>query len=367
VILLLAIIWLGTSFTASFAAINERELRRRNYDLQALARLAWRLESALRPHEVGQALVDAIAEDFDIERLVLLSRQQDQLVPLSGRGVQAVPPGLCPTDDQLVLQSVRERRTLRLASPRPHEQPWLTRALPGAVNILALPLFADGAPVGVLLLDNGRSRGARIERRAVEMLERFVSQASLALANARLLAQVRALAAADGLTGVANRRSFDSAVQAEASRSVRSGRPLSLVLFDVDHFKRLNDSYGHQAGDEALKRVAEVLRTTVRNVDLVARYGGEEFVVLMPDTELPAAVQVAERIRAAIAAQATEPRMTASLGVATLPDSAIDPTSLIAAADEALYSAKQQGRNQVVASARRAAPSPAIMSDAEAS
>lgn len=356
-VLFLALVWMTTLFTASFAAVNERELRRRNYDLQALAKLSWQLESALQPTEVGEALVTAVETDFDAKRQILLVRHENTLVPLVGRGVRPVP-GLAPQNDKLLAQSLRERRTLRLFTPPVDENPWVAAALPGARNVLTVPLYSDGAPLGLLVAETDDKRGARIELRAVEMLERFVSQAALALANARLLVQVRALAAADGLTGVANRRTFDTRLPAEFARAMRNGRPLSLVLLDVDHFKRLNDTYGHQTGDETLQRVAGALQASARSVDLVARYGGEEFVLVLPETDRAGAYEVAERLRVALEGMAIEPRVTASFGVASFPASALDPAGLVAAADEALYSAKQSGRNRVELS-RRAAPASA--------
>ncbi len=357
-VLFLALVWMATLFTASFAAVNERELRRRNYDLQALARLSWQLESALQPQEVGEALVAAIEADFDAKRQVLLVRQENTLVPLAGRDVRAVP-GLAPENDRLLAQSLRERRTLRLATPPAEENPWLAASLPGARNVLTVPLYSDGAPLGLLVVETDDSRGARIELRTVEMLERFVSQAALALANARLLVQVRALAAADGLTGVANRRTFDARLPAELARAIRNRRPLSLVLLDVDHFKRLNDTFGHQTGDETLQRVAGALQASARTVDLVARYGGEEFVLVLPDTDRAGAYEVAERLRATLEAMTAEPTVTASFGVASFPATALDPAALISAADEALYAAKQFGRNRVELSRRTAPASPA--------
>jgi two-component system cell cycle response regulator len=226
-------------------------------------------------------------------------------------------------------------------------------------------MYSDGSALGVLLLEVRGSHGARIERRAVEMLERFVSQASLALTNARLLAQVRTLAAADGLTGVANRRTFDARLGSEIERSVRSGAPLSLVLLDVDHFKRLNDGYGHQAGDETLQRVAATLQAAARTVDLVARYGGEEFAVVLPETDDATAGEVAERMRRAIETMPGTPSVTASFGVAAFPSSALNAADLIAAADEALYAAKQSGRNRVLVTGRRSPASPAGLSGSD--
>jgi diguanylate cyclase (GGDEF)-like protein len=355
----LVVVWAGALATASFAAVNERELRRRNFDLQALAKLSWQLESALHPHEVGEALVAAAARDFDIPRMALLVRSKDGLTVLAGRGLHEVDAH-GPADDRLIAQSLREHRTLRLLAPRADQHPWLSRALPDAGNVLCVPLYSDGNALGALLLEVSASRGARIERRTVEMLERFVSQAALALTNARLLAQLHALAAADGLTGVANRRAFDARLAEEIARATRSGSPLSLVLFDVDHFKRLNDTYGHQTGDETLQRVAATLSSAARAADLVARYGGEEFVLLLPDTDLAAAGEAAERLRIALAAMPGQPQVTVSLGVASFPATSLGAGELVAAADEALYAAKQAGRNRVMLTTRR---SPSSLAD----
>src|SRR5205823_7860482 len=136
----------------------------------------WQLESALHPQEVGEALVSAIAHDFDIERLVLLIRSGDRLLPLAGRGLGELPR-TGAEDDRVIAQSLREHRTLRLAKPPVEQHPWIASALPQAGNVLCLPMYSEGGALGVLLLEHPDTRGARIERRAVEMLERFVSQA----------------------------------------------------------------------------------------------------------------------------------------------------------------------------------------------
>lgn len=170
--------------------------------------------------------------------------------------------------------------------------------------------------------------------------------------------QLRELAGRDGLTGIANRRTFDQALGSEWLRCQRERQPLSLLLIDVDHFKRFNDSFGHQAGDECLRRVAEVLAAGgLRPGDLVARYGGEEFVVLLPGTEGSGSRDVAERMRTAVAGRsipaaegAPAPSVTVSIGTATArprPAGTIRPDDLVKAADDALYTAKTEGRNRV--------------------
>jgi diguanylate cyclase (GGDEF)-like protein len=161
----------------------------------------------------------------------------------------------------------------------------------------------------------------------------------------------------DGLTQIANRRRFDEYLLQEWSRHIRIQLPLSLLICDVDHFKLFNDRRGHQAGDECLKSVAKALNQCYRAGDLVARYGGEEFAMVLPQTSRAGAVQVAERVRAAVAAAALPhpaspvcDRVTVSIGVASMtppPQAPSDPRSLIEQADRHLYLAKKLGRNQV--------------------
>ena len=166
---------------------------------------------------------------------------------------------------------------------------------------------------------------------------------------------LEALAACDALTGLANRRTFDSALTSEARRAARSGIPLSLLMLDIDHFKLFNDSYGHQHGDDCLKRVADAIGDVAkRSGDVVARYGGEEFAVILPNTGLSAAEVIAERIRRAVEnlciahrSSSSSPVITMSIGGATTVTHDVDVVSLLAAADQALYAAKRSGRNRI--------------------
>ena len=152
----------------------------------------------------------------------------------------------------------------------------------------------------------------------------------------------------DGLTGLYNRRRLMEVLSDEARRSQRLKHTFAVLMVDVDHFKKYNDSFGHLAGDGVLTRVAALLREATREVDFVARYGGEEFLVMLPETGMPEALEIAERIRSRIAEEAfPSRRMTVSIGVAEFPLHGGTPEQVIAAADEALYEAKREGRDKV--------------------
>jgi diguanylate cyclase (GGDEF)-like protein len=163
------------------------------------------------------------------------------------------------------------------------------------------------------------------------------------------------LAATDPLTGLANRRAFFEALETEVARSRRYGRPLALLMADVDGLKAANDSGGHVAGDKLLAALASILRDGVRGVDLPARYGGDEFIVLMPETTLEGAAVAAERLRAAVAAQSFDDgvALTVSIGVAATPPVEADGDRLVAEADAALYRAKNAGGNAIALTSPR--------------
>jgi diguanylate cyclase (GGDEF)-like protein len=177
--------------------------------------------------------------------------------------------------------------------------------------------------------------------------------------HAREFGRLRDHADHDPLTGLRNRRGFDAAFLGERLRFERYGHALSVLMLDIDHFKRINDEHGHDAGDEVLRVVASVLRIALRDVDVVARHGGEEFVVLLPETPASAAAEVGERVRAAVAAAQVHAGGTAipvrvSVGVSSCPELVIAPADLLASADAALYEAKRAGRDCVMLAARAA-------------
>ena len=181
-----------------------------------------------------------------------------------------------------------------------------------------------------------------------------------AIERSRLLNEMRALARHDHLTGLLTRREMDRVLDEELVRSHRYGHPVALILIDLDHFKQVNDTYGHVSGDAALRAVAAVVSHCARDTDRAARYGGDELAVLLPETDHVGACVLAERVRAKVSAVGVAPPtdalvasgpipLTLSIGVAALPGStASTPSEFIARADAALYQAKRSGRNQVV-------------------
>ena len=176
------------------------------------------------------------------------------------------------------------------------------------------------------------------------------------------LKQLAEHATTDPLTGLYNRRSLQKQLDLELVRAGRGRHPLAVILLDIDHFKRFNDTFGHQAGDEVLKRVAGVIRKGIRTSDIAGRYGGEELITILPEATAQAALMRAEAIRREIEAQHLEydgnslGSLTASFGVAVFPDHASDSASLIRVADNALYEAKNSGRNRVVISGSNPLP-----------
>jgi diguanylate cyclase (GGDEF)-like protein len=216
--------------------------------------------------------------------------------------------------------------------------------------LAVVPLIYHERFMGVLLVRSDDP--TRIwQENEVLLLRTVADQVTVAVNHARLYAQMAQQALTDGLTGCFNRRSFEMQLERDMHLATRMRQPISLILLDIDHFKRVNDTYGHDVGDIALRMLANGLREELRGVDTAARYGGEEFAVILPQAGLEGAVAVAERLRAHIE-QTEVPgvgRITASFGVATFPLHATSRDGLVATADRALYSAKHSGRNLVCA------------------
>jgi two-component system cell cycle response regulator len=224
------------------------------------------------------------------------------------------------------------------------------RNLSGMQSLLILPLVVREAAIGTLALAARRRDAFGPEVRPA--LQLLANQLAVALSNAASVARLEELATTDGLTGCFNKRYFNDELKARLQAAQRFGRKLSLIIVDLDHFKTVNDTYGHHTGDVVIQELGQILRRLKRETDVVARFGGEEFCLLCEETTSEGAFLLAERVRQELEHTAFETeqgslRVTASLGLATYPEHGKDKQALFAAADRALYAAKHNGRNQV--------------------
>jgi diguanylate cyclase (GGDEF)-like protein len=228
-----------------------------------------------------------------------------------------------------------------------------------ALPSLCVPLVAQGQMLGLLHLQHLKnisdtSQNERPDYPCLALAVAVAEDLSLAHANMRLRESLREQSTRDSLTGLFNRRFVDEFLVRELARAERKARQLSMIALDIDHFKRINDSFGHGAGDTVLQNVSAILRAHVRETDVASRIGGEEFLLLLTESPLPLAAKRAEDIRTAICDMSLKyknkdlGRITASFGAVAFPDHGRTAEALIRAADKALYDAKHAGRNQVV-------------------
>ncbi|MEA2492226.1 MAG: hypothetical protein QOJ29_137 [Thermoleophilaceae bacterium] len=333
------------------------------------------LEEAIR--RVGQA----VGAGLDLEGVVALvvqtaieacGAEAGRALPIDSKRMQYYEVGLEEDDQSLrsgLIAAEREafeidpdigRELLADLEPE-HGQPLPQRRPSTAqlelVHAMALPMrarIAGGSDIDFVGVISIARREREFTDQERDLFAYLAGQATLSIENVDLHETVQQQAVTDELTGLFNVREFHSRLDGEIDRAERFGTPLSLVMLDIDKFKSVNDTYGHQQGDRVLVEVARVMRRLSRDVDLPARYGGEEMAVVLPQTDLAGAEQGAERMRAAIEGMQINRLdgggllpITASFGVASFPAEATDKTALIAAADAALYRAKRGGRNRV--------------------
>jgi diguanylate cyclase (GGDEF)-like protein len=247
----------------------------------------------------------------------------------------------------------RPEQVLELDLVDERGEPLSTVRRVGLQRAIAVPMCLGGEIVGVLVVHMRTPRS--LERSEVRVLQTLANQAVIAIENAAAYEQTKQLATTDSLTGVANHRELESYLEREVQRAKKAGEPLALIICDVDHFKEINDSVGHPAGDAVLRHLTRrILVPAVRPKDLVARYGGDEFVLVLRGADSRAALAVAERIRKTVESQAVMldgkavSNLSVSLGIAVFPRDGDTREGLVQAADQALYVAKRTGRNRVV-------------------
>lgn len=234
----------------------------------------------------------------------------------------------------------------------------------GLQSLKIFPLVAGDRILGTLV--TGSRKKAAFDSDELRMLEVIAIQAAQAVLRAQLFDAMEKMATTDGLTGLLNHRTFQGRFDEQLATARRYGRRLSFILTDIDHFKSVNDTYGHPVGDLVLKGVSHLLREVARDTDLVARYGGEEFAIIMPETDAKGAHAIAERIRERVLKEIFQTdqgplKVTISLGVATFPEVVGEKHQLIDLADQCLYFAKRNGRNQTVTVAQMQAGKPRLV------
>ena len=211
---------------------------------------------------------------------------------------------------------------------------------------VGIPMIVRGEMIGVIYLGGGHTKPSNT---TVRFFEVVASTAANSLRNVQMFEEMKHLARTDFLTGLPNHRYFQAALSRQMGRAHRHDLTLSLLIIDLDFLKAVNDKFGHPSGDSVIQGVADTIRATCREIDLAVRYGGDEFVVILPETDLPGAIHVAERLRMSIEETdvGTVGQITASVGVANYPVNATSKEGLIHVADQALYVAKNGDRNQI--------------------
>ena len=291
----------------------------------------------------------------DVCLLYLLDRGKQELALVASKRASALSAIRAKHGDQFDRYVLRTHRPLLVTDVRRDFRFTVNLESDRAIHsVIACPLLLGQSAEGVLRMDSPQS-GA-YNQDDLRFLDILLDLVSTAVTNSKLFAQTQQLAMTDGVTGLTLRRPFLEQMNRELARVLRSGEPLSVMMIDVDHFKRYNDTYGHTAGDLVLKAVADLLREAVPDGANVARYGGEEFAVLLLRTELQEAARIAESIRRSVSkislhTLGTEvPAVTVSIGVAAAPNDAKAEVELIRVADQRLYQAKHAGRNNVCSS-----------------
>ncbi len=343
--------------STSMPAYEARALKEKVTELAILHEASKTLGATLILEEVVDAIVDITAKGLlaDIAGALIYDHKTGLMTVAGLRGFTAeerevINSTAFAPGEGILGEAFSKRKTYNVAdlsSERPGSSPFNGRIK----SFLVTPLATDGFDVGVLFL--GKYMREPFSLSSEEFLETMAGQAAIAVENARLYTQAQELAIHDGLTGIYNYRYLMKQLEEEIKRAERYGRSLSVAMIDVDLFKHVNDTHGHQRGDDVLRGLVQTLTANTRETDIVARYGGEEFAVVLPETELAAALDVAEKLRAAVAKasfareKGDSIKITISLGVATYPALASNQEDLLRRADDALYSAKNT-RNIVV-------------------
>lgn len=350
---------------AAVAIENARlfqETRNRAHFLSMLNEITQVAINAVNEEQTMKLVAEKIAKLFNADGAFITEWNESQrsAIPIVGHGYTSETyPNLPykPGERTLTMSVLQAGRVLAVEDVYHSEyiDPDLAQTFP-MVSMMGLPLIADGIRLGAVLI--GHRNHHQFTKEEILNGEQVSSQVALAVAKARLYAQVQRMSITDELTGLFNRRGIFEKGREVLNYAQANSTPLALIWLDIDHFKQVNDVYGHHIGDQVVRVIADRCRASMRDRDLVGRYGGEggdELIILLPDTEIKEARQVAERLRQVIADEPviTEQgsiSITVSLGVAQLTQQKMDLDALLHLADSAMYSAKTSGRNRIVIS-----------------
>jgi diguanylate cyclase (GGDEF)-like protein len=340
----------GRSLKRRQAYAEERNRRRWAEALHQLIQSVTALEDE---YAIAGVLLDSLMSFIEYDRALFYVERPGGLALIGTRGGGAVEHlyhERWPATQAAVAAALRKSEAPRLLT----EAEAASLEPPGQAprHYLAVPLVSGNSPYRLLLV--GRA-SKTIQTQGLDIAAAMAKQVSVALDRALLIKDLERLATTDSLTRLAIRRSFLQRAEAEFDRSRRYQRALSVLMLDVDHFKQVNDTYGHEIGDRVLRLLADTCRSSLRQQDMLGRYGGEEFVAYLPETTADVALEVCERLRQNVELLTVNSpqgavKVTVSIGIATLNRATGNVNTLINAADKALYEAKQKGRNRVVVS-----------------
>jgi diguanylate cyclase (GGDEF)-like protein len=337
----------------------QKALFRQLSRLETLNDVARKLASSLEIHEVISLVSEAIQNTLsaDTYYVGLLTDENHLRLELFYDDGEFFPPMDLPLKNSLAAGVIRRRSSILLRNTHNDDQrsgatPVIIGKPRDSLSWMGAPLEASGRILGMVGVAS-YSKNA-FETSDLELIENFAQLAAMAIDNAYHHNEVETKSKLDSLTGVYNHGSFLNILSVEAEKSRSQNRPLSLIMLDIDHFKRYNDAYGHLIGDQVLRLLIQAIRTHIKSTDYVGRWGGEEFIILLPNANGAETIKIANRIRQSLAAmhitdreQRTIPCPTISQGISVFPDDGNDIELLLDLADRRLYVAKERGRDQV--------------------